>query len=321
MGPDDLTQASLDWLADLARIDALTIERDGLAAQLEIEHGLNEGLHAALDVATAEIARLQAIIDGPPPSPVRVGVNSRYYADFVAKVLPVTTQRVYCGTQDCPSGSWWKYAQDFDTAGGTSILTMKRADAAFLERVHDHLAEFANRPTVDYWHEFDEVAASSYVPDARRTSDALRDVATISWCPRAMMFREPPTDPANWYPGDSYIDVIACDGYFKDKHPYGTPETIFGPVLAFARAHAKPFSIFEFGMQSNVSSSNGGPVSSAERAEQMDTFAAYLQGVPELRDLLYWESGPPQVSNDYQFRNDATVIEAFRRLVDAVTGV
>lgn len=75
---------------------------------------------------------------------------------------------------------------------------------------------------------------------------------------------------AKWYPGDSYVDVVGADAYnwYTCGHGRGrwVPlETLFGPAVAFAKAHGKQAALPEFGS-----------VSDGRRAEWIATAGRYL---------------------------------------------
>jgi hypothetical protein len=84
----------------------------------------------------------------------------------------------------------------------------------------------------------------------------------FSWCPS-----EGASDPRPMWPGDAYVDIVACDVYWKPKAmggegyetndpqeawqqrvKNGYTEWGVGGMLDFARAHKKPFQIDEWGV-------------------------------------------------------------------------
>ena len=247
---------------------------------------------------------------------VAMGVNSRYFDDFVTKVAAVKNERFYAASQSPPNGSNYVDAKNAAAAGITPWLTFKSTPTtSFLNSLRSWILTLARRPVIDYYHEPDDnLSASTYITNARLMSNAIKDVADISWCPRALNFGNPGPQgftAEQYWPGDSYIDIAACDGYFKDKFPYGTPDDIYKPSYDFAIAHGKKWAVLEWGVQSNFPG-----VTPSARAACINNFANWL--VPRaanIESLLYWESGPPQVANDYQLRDDPIVRQAYQDML------
>jgi beta-mannanase len=95
------------------------------------------------------------------------------------------------------------------------------------------------------------------------------------WCPNVI--RGLPTSLDAVYPGDSYVDVVAVDGYnggseLPSMGGWRTPEQVFGPTLeAITRlAPSKPLWINEVG-----SSEHGG-----NKAQWINELFGYLRTTP-----------------------------------------
>lgn len=105
------------------------------------------------------------------------------------------------------------------------------------------------------------------------------------------------SDPRPMWPGDEYVDIVAQDVYWKPKvmggegwetndpkeawekrvSPYGYTEWNVAGMLAFAKAHGKPFQIDEWGVW--------GP----DAAPFVEAMAAYLKA-NNVRSHTYWNS-------------------------------
>lgn len=109
-----------------------------------------------------------------------------------------------------------------------------------------------------YWHEPENDFTTNVQQRAYR--NAWRHIVTIerstgrnklSSATLFMSFDFRPSvnrNPADWYPGNKFIDVIGFDGfnwwYYRE---YRTPGEIYGPGYRWARAHNKPYACGEWG--------------------------------------------------------------------------
>jgi hypothetical protein len=105
-----------------------------------------------------------------------------------------------------------------------------------------------------------------------------------------------------YFPGASEVDLVAADGYnhggCKDAGPGAaagvpagapavTPGDLFGPVVAWARAHGGlPVFIAEWGSQVYTHS--------AEQATFIDQMRAFVTANPEIAGAMYWNSQSAQ---------------------------
>lgn len=235
---------------------------------------------------------------------VKFGCSQRYFTEFqTALGAPLEAERIYHGT-DAPS-TW------IAPIGLRAIIDTTLSDDASLGAVHAKVAAFAIRPILTFDAEMERSAAlpADYIARAQKFYTRLHDVADIAWCPMGATFKA--GTAIDWYPGDAFVDIIACDAYAKpNSMPYPSPATVFGPALNFAKAHGKPFGIYEFGVRVDTIGST-----SADRVAWINAFHSWVDANPELVMALYWESGPPVVTYDYQIRGEPDVMAAFRQMV------
>jgi hypothetical protein len=126
------------------------------------------------------------------------------------------------------------------------------------------------------------------------------------------------TGSANAYwPGSNEVDIVAADGYnsgggsgnscrkapkTKDGHRNSSyvqqgstvqsPDSIFGPLISFAKSHGNlPVFIAEWGTISYASS--------AVQPDYIRGMEAYVAANPEIAAALYWNGRPPHGPCDY----------------------
>lgn len=141
MVPDDLLAARDSWQQALAERDSLALERDALRVQFNVSQDTISTLQStvaadALRVAelTAEIARLQAIIDAEEPPPVKtaLGVNAESSARFRASFIsangnsapPLAVERIFIQSETWGTGKWLDVVAAIK-AGRTPIVSIK----------------------------------------------------------------------------------------------------------------------------------------------------------------------------------------------------
>jgi hypothetical protein len=128
---------------------------------------------------------------------------------------------------------------------------------------------------------------ATYVGCFRRAVTAMRAAnpqVLIDWTINA---HRTPADlcggvSTNCYPGDDYVDIIGIDNY--DHYPWSPSEAVFDRtagraegltwLYAFARAHAKPFSVGEWGV---VPTADAGRENPAYIRWMRDWFAAHAE--------------------------------------------
>ena len=118
-------------------------------------------------------------------------------------------------------------------------------------------------------------------------------------------------DWKDYYPGDSYINVLAWDPYndagsVAGPSTYPDPATVFGDVIAVSKAAGKPFGIAETGSRL-IPSDPGGE----GRAAWLTKVGAYLKDHKALF-VAYWDSAVGV--GDYRL-TDAPSAAAWRKLV------
>lgn len=101
-------------------------------------------------------------------------------------------------------------------------------------------------------------SAQDYINAFRRVVTIFRQqgVTNVSytWQMTDWAFRTSPSDrqyAAKWYPGDAYVDTVGADAYNWNTCGQGQGRwvelsSLFGPAVAFARAHGKKASLPEF---------------------------------------------------------------------------
>lgn len=194
-----------------------------------------------------------------------VGAASSNFEDLVVDVAPLSAHRTY-SSGEFPATFAASPAGDDVSSGRVSIYSAKpditatasgARDAAITAFVNSIPAGHAVFLTI--WHEHDaKVRQGTFTYGEwqaayRRFVDVVRAVGrSRTWLfvnPTAWLWNSSQTThtPEEVWPGDSYVDVIAIDGYSD------SPEDLFGEPLAFARAHSKPWAIAECGWPEGAS--------------------------------------------------------------------
>jgi hypothetical protein len=93
-------------------------------------------------------------------------------------------------------------------------------------------------------------------------------------------------DPASFYPGNDYVDLIGTDGYNWYPGKAGTQwrsfQWIFQPSHDFAEAHNKPWMVVEYGVQEDPANPN-------HKAEWLRDALATAKSWPSLKSLMYYD--------------------------------
>lgn len=152
-----------------------------------------------------------------------------------------------------------------------------------IARWADTLKQRGRQTLLAYHHE-PELLPNERFGDATQYAKAYQHVVSIFrargadnvlfvWQMTDWAFRTSTSDreyAAKWYPGDAAVDVVGADAYnwYTCGHGQGRwmqLESLFGPAVAFAKAHGKQAALPEFGS-----------VSDARRADWIQTAGKYL---------------------------------------------
>jgi hypothetical protein len=262
--------------------------------------------------------------------------NSTTLASLVKAFGGVQVIRSYDGGNGVTPFLNTHQAQDI-AAGAVSSYSFKYQPSEVIAGKHDADLKSFFQGIQDghpvywtYWHEPDDeifknhtFTAADYrsawahirsIADAvKATRPKLQIFATLIIMEYSMTAKVAPTRPLTgpdgMYPGDSVIDVFGVDAYNSAAPQSITPAaTEFDPVLAFAKAHNKPWAIGEFGSCAITGNTQG-------RATWMKNALSYWKSqgsVPVF--AAYFDLDWP--SCDYRIENDTAAASVWK---DAVT--
>lgn len=189
-------------------------------------------------------------------------------------------------------------------AGRYDRLIAARADAVRAMR-RPILLEWrweADRPNLRYLMHSgaDYVAAWKHI----RAVFAAHHVTNASWvwCPTADGFA-PGGDARSFYPGDGQVDWLCVDAY---PGPIVRPlSTVLAPFLRWARHHAKPVIIGEYGAPKSYGS--------RARAAWLRGATAEIKANPQIRAACYYDSDPDRdhTVERYALGDDPAALAAF----------
>ena len=172
-------------------------------------------------------------------------------------------------------------------SGSQDQWIASRADA-FKAFGHPVYLSIHHEPENDgtYGSQADYVAAYRHVIDIFR-SRGVSNVA-FSWTMMAWSFDVRSGESIqNWYPGDSYVDVIGADGYNWAPGRAGSKWTmaasVFDNVNTFATSRQKPWMAVEYGVQEDPSDPN-------RKAAWLADLTATAKSWPLLRGLIYFDA-------------------------------
>ncbi len=122
-------------------------------------------------------------------------------------------------------------------------------------------------------------------------------------------------DPATideWYPGDSYVDWVAADGYNRFGCDGSPPQwqdfsTLFSPLNSFAVAHDKPAMITEWGSAED-------PAVPGRKAQWITDAAQTLIGWPQVKASMYFDNGGSKTQCNWPLTSSASALDAFRAM-------
>jgi hypothetical protein len=136
------------------------------------------------------------------------------------------------------------------------------------------------------------------------------------WCPTWLAFQD--DTAATFYPGDSYVDWIAADGYSRSPD-YRSFTSLFTAANVFALAHGKPFMVAETGV-SRLSSESTALSGETKQSAWLDAVGRTLTDgrFANLKALVYFHTDGDNVPLVNQWRvtvpSAGPAIDAFSRL-------
>jgi hypothetical protein len=153
-----------------------------------------------------------------------------------------------------PAGQHWS-AIAAAGPGSTTYTNLVRWADALKTRPGPIFLAFAHEPesvqSKAYGTAAQYIAAWRHVVGIFRAQGATN--VQWTWQMTSYAFVVPASDPRaaiKWYPGDSYVDDVAADGYDWSAcrgGPMRQLSTVDGPAVAFAKAHGKGAVLGEFG--------------------------------------------------------------------------
>ena len=136
------------------------------------------------------------------------------------------------------------------------------------------------------------------------------------WCPTWLAYQD--GTAAHFYPGSSYVDWIAADGYARSPD-YRSFPTMFTAANVFALAHGKPFMVAETGVQrlSSQASTTSGRTKQSVWLDELSH--ALAEGrFANLKALVYFDTDGDNQPSPNAWRvtvpTPGPAIEAFTRL-------
>jgi glycosyl hydrolase family 26 len=119
-------------------------------------------------------------------------------------------------------------------------------------------------------------------------------------------------NPMDYYPGDSYVDLVGSDGYnwygVRAGESWRSFAQVFATSRAFALAHRKPWIAVEYG----VTEDRAVP---GRKAQWFRDILPTVQGWPDLKGLIYFDS--TRSGNNWVSDSSSTSISAFGALARA----
>lgn len=172
-------------------------------------------------------------------------------------------------------------------SGAEDAWIAARADAfrAFARPVY---LSFHHEPEDDvpaFGQPSDFVAAFRHIVDIFRARGAGN--VTFVWTMMAWWFEDGAAVASRFYPGDSYVDVVAADGYNwypgKPGSRWRSFESVMQSAYAFAEAHGKPFMAAEYGVQED-------PAVPGRKGDWYREILSVIDAWPHLIAVVYFDS-------------------------------
>ena len=164
---------------------------------------------------------------------------------------------------------------------------------------------------------FDHEPEGSYGGTAAEFVDAWRHihdrfaadgVTNVSWV-LTLLASHYGSNPDEWYPGDTYVDLLAADGYnwygCPDRNdPWTSFESVFTDFHDYGVATGKPMMIAEWGTSEDVQDPHRKPAWIADAATT-------LKGWPEIKVVSYYDNGWPNTC-EWWVDSSTASLSAFR---------
>jgi hypothetical protein len=156
--------------------------------------------------------------------------------------------------------------------------------------------------------ENDFVNAWRHIHD-RFAQDGVTNISWV-WVLMAYTFRIDEAD--QYYPGNSYVDLIGADGYNWYSCPgrddgWSDFSQVFGKFHDFGVAKGKPELIAEF-------SSMEDPDDPGHKGEWISDAAATIKSWPEIKGALWYDNGPPMADCTWWVDTSASSQSAFNAM-------
>lgn len=210
-----------------------------------------------------------------------------------------------------PLVSWT--GTDTRTIASGAVDPMIRSTAQQIAELHSPVfLEFRwemDRPNLssDVHSPADYVAAWDHIHQVFAAS-GVHNVSWV-WCPTAAGFAAGRAQA--YYPGDSEVDWVCTDAYPSPDFgnaTYFPLSHLLRPFLNWAKGHAKPVMIGEFGVPRTYTT--------AQRVDWLTAARTTIMAVPKIKAVVYFDYDPVGVSTDrkYGLGTDPAVLKAFRSL-------
>ncbi|MBA2575792.1 MAG: hypothetical protein H0V05_03985 [Euzebyaceae bacterium] len=189
-----------------------------------------------------------------------------------------------------------------------SEIAAHRHDAALRAKARA-VRDFGRPLYLIFHHEPDNVhnagvagEAASYVAAWRVVHRIFAEVGTPNvtwvWTLSSRGFEE---EPASWYPGDAYTDLIGSDSYAYPERPW---RDVSEPARRFAARRGKPLTFPEWGI--------GERYSDATRARLVREISAWMRDNGVVFASYYWSQRPNKP--DWRLYPGSRAFAAFREV-------
>lgn len=162
--------------------------------------------------------------------------------------------------------------------------------------------------------------APQYVAAFRRIHNVFKNVGVtnVRWVAGPLMsftFSGYNGGADAWYPGDSYVNFVGVNGYnwYPGKpKPWRSFREIFQKPYAFAVAHNKPLTIYEYGVMEDTATPDP-----QRKAQWFRDALATANDWPRLHAACYFHTGPPNKPYPWWIDSTSQSLQAFRELANA----
>jgi hypothetical protein len=213
----------------------------------------------------------------------RYDIINRFYAFNVSAPTSLEAWDVTMGR--IPMVTWGAGSDTLDLANGVND--------AWLRQQADRFAAFGSPIFLRFYHEPDGGYQSANVHSAAAYVQAWRHVHDIFlqqgatnvvwiWCPTSWSYVTGSPWPPTYYPGDSYVDWIASDGYNWFPKPgtnWRSWTQIFQPFYDWAATMTKPIMIAENGVMEDPAVAGRKAAWIADSQQRLKTQFPLIQAV------------------------------------------